>query len=127
MKLNSNGNVNIKNIYINSVPEEQSYGGFYTRYRGVSEWNELEVKDGTVEIPYNSVKEAVFGREIHVVFSDDSEYYATLKLDTDQKETVTLSSNGVTLTSDSYNLKKKQSLKQHLLQKELIMTMRCQQ
>ena len=106
VKLNSNGNVNIKNIYINSVPEEQSYGGFYTRYRGVSEWNELEVKDGTVEIPYNSVKEAVFGREIHVVFSDDSEYYATLKLDTDQKETVTLSSNGVTLTSDSYNLKK---------------------
>ena len=106
VKLNSNGNVNIKNIYINSVPEEQSYGGSYTRYRGVSEWNELEVKDGTVEIPYNSVKEAVFGREIHVVFSDDSEYYATLKLDTDQKETVTLSSNGVTLTSDSYNLKK---------------------
>ena len=71
VKLKTNGDVNIQKIYINGISEIKGAGGFCERYRGISKWNELEVKDGTVEIPYNSVKEAVFGREIHIVFSDD--------------------------------------------------------
>lgn len=127
VKLKTNGDVNIQKIYINGISEIKGAGGFCERYRGISKWNELEVKDGTVEIPYNSVKEAVFGREIHIVFSDDSEYYATLRLDTNQKETVTLSSNGVTLTSDSYNLKKATKFEATPVTKGTDYDKRCQQ
>ena len=111
VKLKANGDVSIQKIFINGISTSTNYGGEFTRYEGVSHWDELEINNNLVEIPYKSVEEAVYGREIHLLLSDGTEYYATLKLDTNKKETVSLSSNGVTLTSDSYNLKQETEFK----------------
>ena len=105
VKLKTNSDVSIQKMYINGISTSTNYGGEFTRYEGVSHWDEIEINNGSVEIPYESVEEAVYGREIHLFLSDGTEYYATLKLDANKKETASLSSNGVTLTSDSYNLK----------------------
>ena len=105
VKLKTNSDVSIQKMYINGISTSTNYGGEFARYEGVSHWDEIEINNGSVEIPYESVEEAVYGREIHLFLSDGTEYYATLKLDTNKKETVSLASNGVTLNSDSYNLK----------------------
>lgn len=95
----------IKKLYSCGTPENVTPGRSPERYRDDYTWNEVALTDGVAEITYNSVEEALFGKKLHFIMNDGSEYYATLKLKTTAKEAVALSSNGITLTSDNYNLK----------------------
>lgn len=105
VKVKSKSNLTIKEFYIASTSESAaSKSGFATRYRGISNWDKIEVNDNSVSVPFYNIYNAVFGKEVHIVMSDDSEYYATMKLSKDAINNVELNSNGVLLVSDSRNV-----------------------
>lgn len=62
VKLKTNSDVSIQKMYINGISTSMNYGGEFTRYEGVSHWDELEINNGSVEIPYKTIEEAAYGR-----------------------------------------------------------------
>lgn len=57
VKLKTNSDVSIQKMYINGISTSTNYGGEFTRYEGVSHWDELEINNGSVEIPYKTIEE----------------------------------------------------------------------
>lgn len=104
-----------------SYPRDTKFQQYLYAYstETISEYSEnLLNEEKAFEVSFADTYQLVFGREIRITLEDGTIYNGELRLRAGEKETLVLEDGDITLTTDTYNVKKGTEFKANIIEED---------